>query len=87
MGRDQEGRQRQGLRTIFKLLEEWYRKTYESQWRLPYVWHNERSSKRKKIFNRCRNQNWLKTQPNILSDGIKELVNLYVEVEGDYAEK
>jgi hypothetical protein len=52
--RYQEGRQRQGLRTVFKPLKEWYGKTDESQWtalrRLPYVWHSERSSKRKKIF-------------------------------------
>jgi hypothetical protein len=49
--RDQEGRQRQGLRTVFKLLKERCGKTDESQWttlrRLPYVWPNERSSKRK----------------------------------------
>jgi hypothetical protein len=49
---DQEGRQCQGLRTIFKPLEERYGKTDESQWttlwRLPYVWPNERSSKKKK---------------------------------------
>jgi hypothetical protein len=53
MRRDQEGRQRQGLRTIFKPLKERYGKTDESQWttlrRLPHVWPNERSSKRKKI--------------------------------------
>jgi hypothetical protein len=59
MRRDQEGRQRQGLRTVFKLLKEWYGKTDESQWttlwRLPCVWPNERSPKRKKIFIRCRN--------------------------------
>jgi transposase len=34
--------------------ERWYGKTDESQWmtlvRLPYVWPNERSSKRKKIL-------------------------------------
>jgi hypothetical protein len=30
--RDQEGCQRQGLRTVFKLLREWYGKTDESQW-------------------------------------------------------
>jgi hypothetical protein len=44
MRRDQEGCQRQGLRTIFKPLEEWYGKTDESLWRLPCVWSNERSS-------------------------------------------
>jgi hypothetical protein len=70
--RNQEGRHRQGLRTILKLLKEQYGKTDESQWtilrRLPYVWSNERSSKRKEIFHpmekslaRCKN--WLKTQP------------------------
>jgi hypothetical protein len=52
--RDQEGRQRQGLKTIFKPLEQWYGKTDETQWtmlrRIPYVWPNERSSKRKNIF-------------------------------------
>jgi hypothetical protein len=32
MRRDHEGRQRQGLRTIFKPLKEWYGKTDESQW-------------------------------------------------------
>jgi hypothetical protein len=32
MRRDQKGRQRQGLRTIFKPLKEWYGKTDESQW-------------------------------------------------------
>jgi hypothetical protein len=42
MRRDQEGSQRQGLRTIFKPLKEWYGKTDESQgttlrW-FPYVW-------------------------------------------------
>jgi hypothetical protein len=51
--RDQEGCQRQGLRTVFKLLKERCGKTDESQWttlrRLPYVWPNERSSKRKKF--------------------------------------
>jgi hypothetical protein len=31
MRRDQEGRQRQGLRTVFKPLKEWYGKTEESQ--------------------------------------------------------
>jgi hypothetical protein len=31
MRRDQEGCQRQGLRTIFKPLKEWYGKTDESQ--------------------------------------------------------
>jgi hypothetical protein len=41
MRRDQEGRQRRGLGTIFKPLKEWYGKTDESQWTilrgLPYV--------------------------------------------------
>jgi hypothetical protein len=32
MRRDQEGRQRQGLRTVFKPFKEWYGKTDESQW-------------------------------------------------------
>jgi hypothetical protein len=54
MRRNQEGRQREGLRTKFKPLKEWYEKTGESQWttlrRLPYVWPNERSFKRMKIF-------------------------------------
>jgi hypothetical protein len=54
MRRDQEGCQRQELRTIFKPLKELYGRTDESQWttllRLPYVWPNERSSKRKKNF-------------------------------------
>jgi hypothetical protein len=54
MRRDQEGCQRQGLGTIIKSLKEWNGKTDESQWttlrRLPNVWPNERSSKRKKIF-------------------------------------
>jgi hypothetical protein len=39
---DQEGRQHQGLRTVFKPLKEWYGKTDESQLttlrRLPCVW-------------------------------------------------
>jgi hypothetical protein len=52
MRRDQEVRQVQGLRTIFKPLKEWYGKTGvlsegKTLWRLPYVWPNERSSKRK----------------------------------------
>jgi hypothetical protein len=46
MRRDQEGCQRQGLRTIFKPLKEWYGKTDESQWttllKFPYFWPNER---------------------------------------------
>jgi hypothetical protein len=54
MSRDQEGCQRQGLRTVFKPLKERYGKTDESQRttlrRLPYVWSNERRCKRKKIF-------------------------------------
>jgi hypothetical protein len=58
MRRDQEGRQHQGLRTIFKPLKEWHGRTDESQWttlrRLPYVWTNERSSKRKTTFIRRR---------------------------------
>jgi hypothetical protein len=70
MRRDQKGRQRQGLRTIFKPLKERYGKTDESQWtawrRLPYVWPNERSSKRKKISSYKKTigvvQIWLKTQ-------------------------
>jgi hypothetical protein len=33
MRTDQEGRQHQGLRRVFKPLKEWYRKTDESQWR------------------------------------------------------
>jgi hypothetical protein len=32
MGRDQEGRQHQGLRIIIKPLKELYGKIYESQW-------------------------------------------------------
>jgi hypothetical protein len=71
MRTDQEGRQRQGLRTIFKPLIECYGKSDESQWttlrRLPYVWPDERSSKRKissdeGIIGAV--QNWLKTGPN-----------------------
>jgi hypothetical protein len=41
MSRDQEGRQRQGLRTIFKPLKEWYGKADELQGttlgRLPFI--------------------------------------------------
>jgi hypothetical protein len=58
MRRDQEGRQCQGLRTVFKPLEECYGEADESHWTilrmLPYVWPNERSCKRKKIFVRRR---------------------------------
>jgi hypothetical protein len=45
MRRDQEGRQRQGMRTVFKPLKERYGKTDESRWttlrRLPYDWSND----------------------------------------------
>jgi hypothetical protein len=82
MRRDQEGRQRQGLRTVFKPLKERYGKTDESQWttlrRLPYDWSNERRSNRKKILIR-RGSHWrgaaklVKDAPKIvLSDGIKK---------------
>jgi hypothetical protein len=86
-GRDQEGCQRQGVRTVFKPLEERYGKTDESHWttlrRLPYVWPNERSSKRKKISSDkeviVAVQNCLKTQPKkkkLFSYGIKNTVKL-----------
>jgi hypothetical protein len=59
--------------------------------RFPYVWPNERSCTRKKIFTGVV-QNWLKMQPkNFFSDGIKKkLVKLWnrcVEVERDYVQK
>jgi hypothetical protein len=73
MRRNQEGRQRQGLSTIFKLLKEWYGKTDESQrttLRLPYVGPNERFSS-DEVTGAV--QNWLKTQPKNFSDDIKKL--------------
>jgi hypothetical protein len=61
--------------------------------RFPYVWPNERSSKRRfssgeEVIGMV--QNLLKTQPIFFSDGFKELMkrwNRCGEVEGDYVEK
>jgi hypothetical protein len=76
MKRDQEGCQRQGLRTIFKPLKEWYGETGESQWttlrKLPHVWSNERTSKRKIFIRRrshCRGAKFAKdATKNFFSD-------------------
>jgi hypothetical protein len=63
-------------------LKKWYGKTDKSQWRLPYVWSNGRSSKRKKIFIRLRSY-WrgailIKYATiKLFSDGIKKLVKLW----------
>jgi hypothetical protein len=102
MRRDQEGRQCQGLGTIFKPLKERYGKTDESQWTthcggfhmfdpMKEVLRGRRFSSDGKVIGAV--QNLLKTQPENFpfSDGIKKKIvkrwNRCVEVEGDYVEK
>jgi hypothetical protein len=80
MRRDQEGRQHQGLRTIFKPLKEWYGKTDELQWitlrRLSQLFGPMKESLRGRRFPSDKEvidavQNWLKTQPRkLFPDGI-----------------
>jgi hypothetical protein len=68
--RDQEGRQSQGLSTIFKPLKERYGKTDESQWTTCGGFHTFGTMKealRGRIFSSDEEvtgtvQNWLKTQ-------------------------
>jgi hypothetical protein len=59
----------------FKSLKEWYGKADESQWttlrRLPYIWTNERSSKRKKVFIRLRRSHWRSAK--LVKDATKKL--------------
>jgi hypothetical protein len=88
MRRYQEGRQRQGLRTVFKLLKEWYGKTEELQWttlrRLkPQSWFSifhlairgRRFSSDEEVIDT--GQNWLKTQPkNFFLTKFKKKKNL-----------
>jgi hypothetical protein len=99
MRSDQEDRQRQGLRTVFKPLKEWNGKTDESQWRtlrrLLHVWPDERSSKRRKNFIRERSH-WSGSKlvkeatKKLFSDRIKKkhvkLWNRCIEDEGDCVE-
>jgi hypothetical protein len=71
MRRDQEGCQRQGLRTTLKPLKEWYGKKDGSQWttlrKLPYfgsmkeALRGRRFSSDEEVIGAV--QNWLKTQP------------------------
>jgi hypothetical protein len=80
MRRYQEGRQRQGLRTIFKPLKERYGKADESQWmilrRSPLapvkeVLRGRRFSSDEEVTGMV--QNWLKTQQKkLFSDGSKK---------------
>jgi hypothetical protein len=70
MRRDQEGRQRQGLRTIFKPLKEWYGKTDESQWTtIKEALKGRPLSSDEEVIGAT--QNCLKRQPKtFFSDGI-----------------
>jgi hypothetical protein len=96
---DQEGCQRQGLRTISKPLKPWYGKTDEPEKTtlqgLPYVCpmkealKGRRFSSNEEVIGTV--QNWLKTQPKkLFFDGIKKPVkswNWNTEVKEDYIGK